>query len=215
MLILTLIACAGDGPGDADEPQITGTLTTDGNSAEVAIYKAFGWDVDGKGMWYLSSSPNASCDAVVDYLTLGQVDPTDIWEPGTCNITLIVNPTGPDAQDYEGELSFTDETEFQSSWNVRCAMGEGAFEWGKRDEGASAEDEDYFWTGFEWTGAPEVFSANISGDKDSSYELTMELDVFDGSNPVILGTKFPADGQVTGSIEAEACNLYNTQVFPR
>ena len=212
MLILTLFACAGGGgPGQDLEPQITGTISTADAAADVEIYKAFGWAVDGKGLWYMASSPDATCDSVEEYLRQQQVDPNGIWAGNDCNITLVVSDGSYEAA---GMTMSTSDNWLVGHWELSCALGEGAFEWGKRDDGAGAEDEDYFWTGVEWNGYPEDFSVDIAGDNDSEFTLDVDMSTFSGNYPTVI-EDIPANGSISGSITAEACNLYQAQVFPQ
>lgn len=209
-----LLACAGNGDGTDLEPQIIGTVTTEDSqsaSADVEVYKAFGMDVDGKGLWYFASDPDATCDSVAEYLTDDQVDPAGIWGPGTCNLTMVVSD-GSYAPGASWSMD-TDDAWLVGHISVRCAMGDGAFEWGKRDAGS--EDEDYFWTGVEWTGAPTDFQVTIEGaGEPDGYTITLDMDGYDGNYPTVIDS-VAASGGVTGTIDAEWCNLYQAGVFPQ
>ena len=207
-----LLACAGTGSGDDPVAHITGTVTTEDSnaaSADVATYKAFGMDVDGKGLWYLSSSPDATCELVQDYLEGDEMDPSPIWPGGTCNLTIVYG-----AGDYTADGVSLDTADGGLSGHVaiRCAMGDGAFEWGTRDDGST--DEDYFWTGTEWWGAPLDYQIDISGGEADGFTVSVDMDGFDGNYPTVIDETL-ASGVVTGTIDAEWCNLYQAGVFPQ
>ena len=214
-MLALLLACTGEGPDGDATPQLTGSMSTDDASAEVTVYKAFGRDYDGDGLWFLVSSPDASCDSVSDYLAEGADvhDPAGIWEGGDCILTLVVNPQ-------DGTSAYTPGTDFTFSdllmghWSVRCAMGEGAFEWGTRDEDSPYED--WFWTGVEYTASPDSWETTLSGEgEDGGY--TIEVDMgssFDGNYPTVIDS-IPGTGDISGTVEAEYCaDLLNAGVFP-
>ncbi|MFT5584841.1 MAG: hypothetical protein ACI9VR_002428 [Cognaticolwellia sp.] len=214
MTLVTLLACDKEGE-IADEPQINGTVSTVDGEAQVAIYRAFGFHTDDGAVFYFTSTPDSDCPMVAEYLSSKQVDPQDIWAPGTCNLSAVL----PNYDPAGTTVSRTpDEPTFDVTWNVRCALGEGAFEWGKRDEGS--DDEDYFWAGpdaVEWWGSGLEFTATFSGEgtQDDPYIVDIpEMTQFSGNYPAIFGDIIPADGVVSGSIEAQTCDdLYGTYIF--
>lgn len=217
-MLALFIACAG-GPDDTSstDPSITGSVETADGAAEVNIYKAFGRDYDGDGLWFLSSSPEATCESVSDYLRDGadSHDPTGIWAGGDCILTMVVNPQdGTTTYTPGSDFSMTEADEFLIGfWSVRCALGDGAFEWGTRDDGST--DEDYFWTGVEYTAAPNAFESTISGDgEDGGYTIDVSMSAYEGSYPAVIDT-IPAEGTISGSIDAEWCgDLLHAGAFP-
>lgn len=217
-MLIVLMACTGDGPQDSSDPQLTGSMSTEDASADVTIYKGFGRDYDGDGMWVFASSPEATCDRMSDYLADGadEHDPTDIWEGGDCMLTLIVNPQDSTTAYTAGEdFSFSDaDGLLVGFWSVRCAMGDGAFEWGTRDEGST--DEDYFWTGVEYTASPKAWDTTISGSgEDGGYTVDVDMGpAFDGSYPTVLDN-IDGEGDISGRIEVEYCaDLLHAGAFP-
>lgn len=215
MTLVTLLACDKDGE-IVDEPQINGSVTTADGDAEVAIYRAFGFHTNDGAMFYMTSTPDSDCPSVAKYLSSKQVDPEGIWAPGTCNLSAVL----PDYDPAGMTVSRTaDAPTTEVTWSVKCALGEGAFEWGTRDE--QSEDEDYFWAGdaaYEWIGNGKEFTVDFSGDgspEDPYIVDIVEMTDFTGNYPTVLDTIL-ADGSLSGSIEAQACNdLYAAYIFPK
>lgn len=215
MTLVTLLACDKDGEA-IDEPQINGTVTTPDGAADVAIYRAFGFHTNDGAMFYFTSTPDADCPSVAEYLSSKQVDPTGIWEGGTCNLSAVL----PDYDPAGMTVSRTaDEPTTEVTWSVKCALGQGAFEWGTRDE--DSPDEDFFWAGdeaYEWIGNGREFTVNFSGEgtQEDPYIIDIEeMTDFTGNYPTVLQT-IPADGTLSGSIEAQSCNdLYGSYIFPK
>lgn len=215
LFLIGLVACDKDGEV-AEEPQINGTVETADGAADVAIYRAFGFHTDDGAMFYLTSTPDSDCPTVAEYLSSKQVDPAGIWEGGTCNLSAVL----PDYDPSGMTISRTaDQPTTEVTWSVKCALGEGAFEWGKRDE--QSEDEDFFWTGddaYEWIGNGKEFTTTFSGagTQDDPYVIDIsEMTDFTGNYPTILDTIL-ADGSLSGSIEAQTCNdLYGAYIFPK
>ncbi len=218
-MLTLLLACKGV-PGDSatEDPQVTGSLSTDDASAEVNIYKAFGRDYDGDALWFFASSPDATCDSVSTYLAASadEHDPAGIWEGGDCVLTLVINPQDSSIDYVPGEtFGFTDaDGVLLGFWSVRCAMGEGAFEWGTRDEGSPYYD--YFWTGVEYLSSPAAWDTTISGDgEDGGYTIEVSMgSQFAGSYPTVV-EPIQGSGEISGTIDAEYCaDLLNAGAFP-
>lgn len=214
VILLAMLGCFGNSEEDLT-PQINGTITTAEASGDVAIYKAFGFHVDNKALFYMTSTPDADCPSVAEYLTEKQVDPAGIWEGGTCNISAVVWEYDADGATFTMEGG---EANFDITWSVKCALGEGSFEWTKRDE--DSEDTDYFWVGddaYEWLGSGDEFEATFSGagTADDPYVIDItDMTAFDGNYPTII-EGIPADGTVSGSIEAQTCSqLLGAGIFP-
>lgn len=206
MLLLIALGCISGGDSSDSDPTILGTVSTNEGSAEVEIYKAFGFNFEDAGLVYFSSSPTATCESVAEYLTEDKVDPTGIWPGGTCNLIVVANPW---AGDMDVEVA-SGESNIELTWNLRCALGEGEFEWGTR--GDQGNDTDYYWTGYDWTGSPGTYSLSLSGDGPYTADVTMGE--FTGNYPDIIDS-IPADGTVSGSVQASVCqDLYNAPVFP-
>ena len=220
LLVLSLTtACSGkDDSGDETvdslEPKITGTVTAEGEaSAQVAFYKAFAFDQGGKLLAYLSSSPNATCENVADYLRVseGPYDPKDMFEGGHCNMFIIIDG------DFDGSFSHTrpaDSTEpnlVAAGTSMECAMGEGQFELTRLTE---SDRDDYYWSGRWWQGRPNAYTYDFSGGAGSSYQLTLEMSAYDGGFIHEELDDTPAVGAVSGTIEAEWCDaLGSTGLF--
>ncbi len=214
---------SGAGAGGAPDPLIVGTVTpeTGGVTGEFRIYKAFGFDQGGSLIMYLSSTPEASCDTVTEYLNVGRgnpVDPVNVFTGGTCNM-LIEVPA--ESVGYEGSLSWTrgaDEggiDEISAASVIECAMGEGAFEVTTLSAG---DDPDYYWTGPNshwWQGTQVAYSLSITGGSGSAYAVDIDITALRGGFPREgFSGNDPATGDISGSIEAEWCTaLGSTGLF--
>jgi hypothetical protein len=215
MSLVILLACEKDVETD-EVPQITGTVSTADGAAEVAIYRAFGFHTDDGAMFYLTSTPDSDCPKVAEYLSSKQIDPQDIWAPGTCNLSAVL----PDYDPAGMTVSRTaDAPTTEVTWSVKCALGDGAFEWSTRDE--QSDDEDFFWTGddaYEWIGNGQEFTVNFSGDGTQVDPYIVDIEEMTdltGNYPTVLDTIL-ADGTLSGSIEAQTCNdLYAAYIFPK
>jgi hypothetical protein len=215
---------SGAGADAGPEPQIVGTVTpeTGGVTADFAIYKAFGFDQGGSLIMYLSSTPEASCETVTQYLNVGRGDPYDpvsVMSGGTCNMLLEV----PATVGYEGELTWTRSEgdggidEISATSAIECAMGTGAFEVTTLSEN---DDPDYYWTGDNahwWQGTVVGYSLELSGGGGEPYEVSLDISTLKGGfvREGFAGND-PASGNVSGTIQAEWCtSLGSTGLFGR
>lgn len=207
-----LVACSSKGEtGSVDEselvPLVTGTVSVDGQaSAEVAFYKAFAYDQGGTMLAYLSSSPTATCTNVTDYLRVNQdpYDPVDMFEPSTCNLLLKIEDEylGGFAHNQPADATQPNFATLGSA--INCAMGEGAFEYVALSE---TDDPDYNWSGRWWEGGPSAYNYNLSGGDGEDYVFDIEMSAYDGSFVHESLNDSPANGAVSGTIEAEWCEL--------
>lgn len=204
-MVLLLIACLGGGGGSTTESgEIVGSMLTANDSASVKITRAWGYHIGGVGGWYLASGEQATCEAVVDYLTDEQPhDPTPVFAPGGCNITLS-------AYDYDGgDLAFTEEGNFLDGyWSLNCAMGDGQFELDTRNGYT-----DYYWSGNLWTGTASSHVTGLKDQGEEGYQLDVSFSAYDGNYVDQMGD-VPASGLVEGVLRAESCEaLRDTALF--
>jgi hypothetical protein len=214
-----LAACSSKGDSGEEEiatdmPQITGTVTVNGEaSAEVAFYKAFAFDQGGTLLAYFSSNPRATCSNSADYLRLNQppYDPVDMFEPSTCNFFLKIENDYVDGYSHDQTPS-SDQVNFATAGSVlNCAMGEGSFEFVPLSD---SDEPDYNWSGRWWEGGPAVYSYNLSGGGGESYTFGIEMSAYEGSFVHEPLNDSPAAGAISGSIEAEWCDqLGSTGLF--
>lgn len=211
-------ACGGEKDSATDEalpePLVTGTITAGGEaSAQVAFYKAFGFDQGGRALFYLSSSPFASCDSVTKYLQVDSdpYDPAEMFQGGHCNMFIRLD------SDYDGDFEYTravgsDEANLVGAGtSLECAMGQGDFELTRLTED---DRDDYYWTGRWWQGRPSAYTYDFDGTGEGGYTLTFNMTAYDGGFIHEELDDTPADGAVTGTIEAEYCaSLGSTGLF--
>lgn len=211
-LLLAATACSSkEDTGSIDtsllEPQVTGTVTVEGeSSADVAFFHAFGFNQGGTLLAYFSSSRNATCENVSAYLRTGQepYDPEDMFEPSTCNFFLKVD------DEYNGGYAFTQSADAdQPNFAVlasamNCAMGEGEFDLIPLSE---SDDPDYNWTGRWWEGGPSAYSYDLSGGDGEDYTFDIQMSAYDGSFVHEPLNDSPAVGAVSGTMTASWCEL--------
>jgi len=201
--LVLLVGCEGGGQGD-EILMAEGAITSDGSTAEVAARKAFGFATSGQGFVYVASNGDATCGAVVDYLTsTDPYDPTDILVAGHCNLSLDF--------DYDGgwdghEVLPSDIT--TGLWSVSCAMDDGS--WSLEERKGFV---DYFYSGRWWQGSPLDHHTVLSGDGE---ELVVDLEMseYDGDYIYEDLESHPGSGRVTGTIDATWCaQLAQTPFF--
>lgn len=209
-LLPFLVACKGGGGDDSQAPaDIEGEVLTPDDEASVAGRVAYGFHIDGKGLWYISSVADASCDEVIAFMEHSDadeaLDPQGVLQGGVCNLTLIADYEGTDAAYTEADGTTV------ALWSLYCPMGEGSFELESR-----RGHTDYFWSGNLWTGSPVTHSTTISGDGETNgYTLDLSLTDYSGSYSDVIAT-IAATGAVAGSIPARFCpELYQTTAFPK
>ncbi|MCB9794151.1 MAG: hypothetical protein H6741_15660 [Alphaproteobacteria bacterium] len=206
LLTALLLACQGKDGTTEDTAFIVGDVVTTDETASVALRTAYGFHIDGKGLWYMSTVAGVSCDEVLTYLNHAgsDVHPEGVLYGGYCNLTLV--------SDYEGEdFSFTEaDGTFVGYWSLYCPMGEGEWVWENRDG-----HEDYYWSNRLWTGDPEVHSTTITGDGETEgYTITVDMSDYSGTYAGVLET-IPATGSVAGTIDAVFCpELYQADAWP-
>jgi len=210
-LALAAAACDGEGDTDLPPPLTEGTITANDHdrSAEVKVYKAFGFATNGVGLVYMAPNPAATCESVTDYLQQGgDYDPVDVLASGHCSVVFRFNYD----EGFDGVTHTQDD--IGTFVNVNCAMGDGAWELvgSGRDRGYRfVVDGEYPW----WQGNAQDFSLSTSLGPDAN---TPNVDVNMGPN---FGGQFiyedtevdPATGTVTGDVTVERCQTL-TQTPP-
>jgi len=191
-LLFWMLAC---GPAPIN-PMLEGSLTPEGHelNGDFFGYRAFGFDNQGVLLVYIASHREATCESVAQYIGFESepIDPSTIYEDQSCN--LMIKTTG-----YEGSWEVSDDRIQSASSSINCNMGDGEWEY---QHGA---DSGYNWTGKLWAGFPILYSWNISGDRDSEYILDIEMTEYEGSFPREEFSRYPAFGNVSGTVTAEAC----------
>lgn len=207
-LLVALAACKG---GGGEEPAfITGAVATEDAEAELAGRTAYGFHLDGKGLWYISTAADVGCDEVIRFLNHSDAsepyDPQEVLYGGYCNVSVIV-------QDYDGAAVSLSEADgvLGAVWSLYCPMGSGEFVLEDRHG-----HEDYYWSGPLWTGSPTTWALDLEGGVDGGdYTLDLSMDGFSGTYSDVIET-IPATGVVSGQITAQSCpDLYQTTVFPK
>lgn len=188
--IFFLWAC---GPTEI-EPMLSGSLSPDGHdlSADFYGYQAFGFDNEGTLVVYIASQKEASCESVASYIKGESIDPSQLFEPQSCNLFVKVS-------DYEGSWQAQDDRMLSASSSINCTMGDGAFEY------ENGSDSGYYWTGNWWAGFPIEYNWSITGDRETSYALEIEMKTYEGSFPLEEFDRYEARGTVSGSVEAQVC----------
>jgi hypothetical protein len=219
LLLAGLGACKPEDPKDSGtdlEPSIVGSIFPERSDvpANVAIYKAFGFDQNQRMLSYFSSSPNATCENVADYLRVGAepYDPEEMFAPDSCNFFIRVD------QDYAGGINYTrsaDDTSIDligTGTSIECALGEGSFELGVLREGDP--DEDYYYSGRWWVGHPLTYTYNFSGGSEEPYTFEISYTALDGGYTQESLDGAAATAEVTGTIQGEWCpELASTGLF--
>lgn len=203
-ILLLFWAC---GPSNSNLPMLEGSITPQDQNVSGTFYgyKAFGFDNQGLLVVYISSNENATCTTVGEYLSSGRepYDPVEVFSPGTCNMLIKIG-------DYTSPMEAQDDRMIAASSAINCAMGEGAFEY----DSSASDDRDFFWTGRWWAGFPTGYSWKISGDRDSSYQLEINMSEYEGSFPYEEFDRYAASGSVQGTVDAEVCtDLGTTGLF--
>jgi len=197
LLASLLLGCADPAATMSGEVSLDGLEFT----GSLVAATAFAHAQDGTLGAYISSSPDTTCDDVVQYLTDPGFDPSPMFLEGHCN--LFINIT----DDYDSAgFAVVDDLIYGVSSSMGCAMGEGEF---------TAEPQSgYTWGGQWWQGAPTAFSYDFSDD-GTEYALSVSMTELNGS--------FSQDGQlesvsatadIDGLVVAESCpELTSTYLF--
>lgn len=200
--------------GDDLEPQLVGTIEPDGAGevGNVRFYKAFAFDQGGSLLAYLTSSPDADCASVGQYLRVGgdPYDPVKVFQPETCNMFIKI------AEDYDGGIDYT-RSEGDAGLDlvgtgtaIECALGAGAFELTT----LLTDDEDYYYSGRWWVGNPLSYRYTFEGSGEGGYTLGLELSQLDGGFVHESLEEVRATASVSGSVKAEYCtDLASTGLF--
>jgi len=213
MYLLCLTACAEEAKEGSDLGiMIEGSidLTDRDGTAVVRGVRAMGYNADGRMLAFISNNKDATCDKVAEVLGAGgaTVDPSEVYEAGTCHMLIAVD-------DYDGsfEHTYSEGTGgYSLAWSsaVGCAMGNGDFELVETVNGPG-----YQWTGTWWVGVPTAYAWSFTGGDGDAFELDMRMTRYSGALP--LSTEFTevdAEGIVEGLVRAEWCPaLADAEVF--
>lgn len=195
--VLLIVAC-NDKDDSADGSIISGELevTGEGLVGSVETYQAYGFNNNGKAVFYFAAKDTATCEEVGEYLsTTNAYDKTPLFGPNTCNISLVLS-------DYTGEDATYETGNWNAIWSVNCTFGDGSFVYEERDD----NDYDYYWSGRLWQGSPSDWNLTVSGGDDSAYTITAEMNGFNGSF-IYEGLEiYPATGLVAGTTKAKWCS---------
>ena len=124
--------------------------------------------------------------------TADPIDPSTLFEPGTCNLMLKT-------ANYAGSWVAENDRLESASSSISCNMGEGEWEY---ETGANSG---YYWSGNWWAGFPTEYKWDISGDRDSEYSIDIEMSGYEGSFPREEFSRYPATGLVQGDFKAQPC----------
>jgi hypothetical protein len=185
-----------------------GTITAkDGQSADVAIMKSFGFASNGSGLVYFSSNETATCANVVEMLQADEAhNPDSVLLAGHCN--LIFKFKYDENEGFEAS-KYTHDDLFEAFWSVSCGMGEGAWEYANNDG-----DKDYFYTGTWWQGSPQDHDTTVSEIGDN-IGINTSMGPYAGQYIYVGLDDIPGTGLVVGDIEAQRCTgLAQTDLFP-
>lgn len=208
--LVLLAACNSYPPKDeSEDPGITGKISMDerSGSSKFEVFRAFSYDTEGKFIAFLSSNSAATCEDASAYLSGEEtVNGGQFMRGGTCAMTIIIKPPygfgGTDF--YEGSDRASDtggEVGVAANTLIECEIGNGAFK--IRQE---PEDDEYWWTGKWWTGAPVDFAWKIDGGDGDKTFIQVEMSTYSGGLPNNGQPEgIPASGEVTGSTFAEWC----------
>ncbi|MEC7984045.1 MAG: hypothetical protein VX278_02705 [Myxococcota bacterium] len=202
--LMLMLAC---GAGDTLTPMLEGSISPVDKDISGTFfgYKAFGFDNSGTLVVYISSNAESTCTSVAEYLSSGRdpYDPALIFTPGTCNMMVKIG-------EYTSPWEEEDDRASAASSVINCAMGDGEFVY----ESSSSDDRDYYWSGEWFQGLPVSYKWEISGDRDTSeeYLLNIEMSGYEGffpygDNPM---NRYTLSGDVQGTVTAEICTELGT-----
>lgn len=198
-------ACSGGKDDSAGGGSLAGVIsTTDGTgTGRIDVLHAYGFDINGTFVGYLSSNAGTTCANLVDYLSSKDpYDPKDILVGGGCNIYL--------RSDFEGSLEASNDPIAVAGMSISCAMGDGEFVLETRDD----DDRDYYWSGQWWQGYPTSYDLSLSGDRDAGYTISLDMDAYKGGYIYESMDEILATGSVSGEIAIEPCSgLGSTGLF--
>jgi len=206
--VIPLFGCSGGSDDGPETFSMEGQITAeDGQQADVAIRKAFGFATNGSGLVYFASNEEATCANVLELLETDEAhNPDRVLLAGHCNLVYKFKFEGEPTFD---DLTFTEEDTFSSIWSVSCGMGEGAWEYANNDG-----DKDYFYTGSWWQGSPIVYSSTVSGTGDNM-RITATLGPYAGHYIYEGLDEVSGTGLVSGDVEIQRCTgLAQTALFP-
>lgn len=173
--------------------------------ADVITTEAFGYSRDGHALVYFAGQPGHSCEDVSEYLSGDGGDPSHILAPHTCEVSIKV-------ENIYDAAGFSTSSKMEATVVLGCAFDEGAWEYGSMDQG----DEGYFYSGPWWQGFPDSsFSLELSGGEGEDFEMTLEINDFDGSFSYEGFNDAVATGAVSGTLPVTWCEgMVDAQIFP-
>lgn len=194
-MIVWFLACdAGEGP--ALEGAIGGTISSGESSGQVIAGTAFAAELGGNILFGVFPETGVSCDDAAAELTAGDArwNPSKVQAAGACSMSVFAT--------FDTELSLIDATLVDATVSVSCAMDTG--EWEHRTTGEAG----WYYSGPWWQGSPEVFSLNLTGDKDAGYQFSIEMDTYSGQfiYDLTYPEPDPGTGAVSGAIDAAYCD---------
>jgi hypothetical protein len=214
--LVLLAACNSYPPKDeSEDPGITGKISLDerSGSSRFEVFKAFAYDTEasedaeGKFIAFLSSNSAATCEDASAYMSGDEeVEKDRFMRGGRCVMTIIIEDPNRDDGDLAsetGDLASDSggEVDVVANTLIECEIGNGAF---KVRE--APEDDEYWWTGKWWTGAPVDFAWKINGGDGKKTFMEMSMSAYTGGLPNNgQPDGIPASGTVTGKTFAEWC----------
>lgn len=207
LFVLVIAGCGGsnsDTTPDYSEPSLLGDLTADeGSEADVQIYHLYSFASGGTGILYGSSSPDATCETVADYIDFAtnEYDPTALFPAGTCNMFLLFyyDP----GVGYDGDVVEADDW-MGGQWSISCTMNSGEWVYETRNGFT-----DYFYSGKFWQGAPLSGTTTYTGS-DGDLTVEVALNGFEGNFIYEHMSSVPANGSIDGQIKTEWCTSLAT-----
>lgn len=190
MIWAILTACADP------TAEVLGTLTADGEAADVTFGTAFGYDADtstGHGVvLVVAPKLDLSCDTVAGWLVDGDA-PSGVVDAGTCVTTLASSADYDSAGTSASSTAAAPDYTFTAS--VWCAMDDAAW----NDDGTYGGDV--------WLGSPTSQDVTVSGGGGGDFTWSLDGDGWDGGFPYDSARlDVAADGAVTGGGSATWCD---------
>ena len=135
---------------------------------------------------YISSTPNAHCGDVVNYLIVGSdpFDPVNVLSPGKCNMLIKL-------ADWQGSVFLENDPVAVAATAIECAMDDGEFTLMNLDGNGRI-------IGPRGGKESTQYRFDIEGDRDSGYSLDIEMTVMNGGFIHEEFDKYEAYGSISG-----------------
>ncbi|MCP4803984.1 MAG: hypothetical protein GY884_01420 [Proteobacteria bacterium] len=179
-----------------------GTLT-----GSVAIQKAFSFSSENAVFVYASSNPDATCDTLTAVFDkeISDPDPTSLFTPGHCNLTLS-KVGGMELESYDLQ------TDSGATVNATCAYGDGSWEY------ESGGDAGYYWSGEYYDAGAWKGTLNMLWHDEGAESMVLDVSLkeWEGTFPYSdeRTGEHKASGSVKGLIYTEWCEgLENLGIF--